>query len=67
MIPPAIWPADDNMPTGTASHPLASAFNLPPATHHILVRIGDGPLRRWSPPGDPYAAPLVGATRPPRR
>lgn len=54
----ALWPDDDVLPTGTTQHPLASAFDTTQATGYILVRIGDGPLRRWVPPGDPCDAPL---------
>jgi hypothetical protein len=53
----ALWPDDDMLPTEKAPHPLASAFDRPPVASYILIRIGDGPLRRWVPPGDPGEAP----------
>lgn len=58
MSSPALWPAVEDRSLDSAPHPLASAFDPPSPTGYILIRIGDGPIRRWIPPGDPGDAPL---------
>lgn len=65
MSSPPLRPADGADATALAPHLLAAAPDPPPALPYVLVRVDDGPLRRWVLGTDPHEAPVHETDAPP--